>query len=199
MKRDCLLAIPHMREVGGWDFIPDSHTIPLLQAKKVAGFCFSLAAFPVAGLVAWLGKRCSSSSLLHHCCKGIMNTHQRGKRDCPGESRWQCSERRPCCACWPLPTTHCCSKACFWQCQAVWQPCCSQQGQSSPFFSLRQAFPQRQRARGLPAALPFAAGRMRPNLKSCQRAGSTTHLSPLSVSHSQVSPGLKNSSRKNGI
>lgn len=57
---------------GGWDFTLDSHTIPLLQPKKVTGFCFFLAVFPTAGFVAWIvkiGIWCSTSScsLLQHC------------------------------------------------------------------------------------------------------------------------------------
>lgn len=37
-------------------------------------------------------------------------------------------------------------------------------------------------AERLPAAWPFAAGRMQPNVKTCHQAEATTHLSLLSVS-----------------
>lgn len=54
-------------------------------------------------------------------------------------------------------------------------------------------------ARGLPAARPFAAGRMQLNVKTCHQAEAMIHLSLLSVSCSKVSQGLKNSSHKSGI
>jgi len=52
---------------------------------------------------------------------------------------------------------------------------------------------------GLPAAQPFAAGRMQLNVKTCHQAEATIHLSLLSVSCSKVSQGHKNSSHKSGI
>lgn len=54
-------------------------------------------------------------------------------------------------------------------------------------------------AQGLPAARPFAAGRMQLNVKTCHQAEAMIHLSLLSVSCSKVSQGLKNSSHKSGI
>lgn len=53
-------------------------------------------------------------------------------------------------------------------------------------------------AGGLPAARPFAAGRMQPNAKTRHQAEAAIHLSFLSVSCSKVSQGLENSSHKSG-